>query len=178
MFLELCLHCLALSRGDGGFCSAPTRAVLRPPLDTHAAGREATAAAIIWPQTSMPSLKSVTLRRRFRLAHRELTAKDYKSQVDRAREAEGASNTRARVALRSCGASDAARNGNDERSLWKRFSRVCQAIVSTIKITNRIVKCGSHFHALNGKVFSEKLYCLLALESNQNNPNCFCSDLV
>lgn len=47
MFLELCLHCLALSRGDGGFCSAPSRTVFRPALDAEAAGREPTTAAFM-----------------------------------------------------------------------------------------------------------------------------------
>lgn len=46
----------------------------------------------------------------------KLTATNYKSQVDCAREAEGASNTRPRVALRSCSAGDAARNGKEQKA--------------------------------------------------------------
>lgn len=103
--------------GDGGFCSAPTRTVLRRALDTEAAGREVTAAALTWPQTFMLSLKNVTLWRRCRLARDKLTATDYKSRVGRATEAEGASNTRPRVALRSCSAGDAARNGRERYEL-------------------------------------------------------------
>lgn len=105
-----CVYTASLGQGgDGGFCSAPTRSVLRQALDTEAAGREAATAALMWPQTFMLSLKNVTLWRRSRLARHKLTAKNYKSHVDRAREAEGASNTRPRVALRSCSAGDAAR---------------------------------------------------------------------
>lgn len=94
------------------------------------------------------------------MVRHKLTAKDYKSQVERAREAEGASNTRPRVALRSCGAGDAACNGKERRATPVRTIQqsLSALFLSTLKYENRIVKYGSDFQSLSRKLFSETCF--------------------